>query len=117
MKILLVDDDGLAAEMTSAILESEDHEVVLANHGIEALEILSGMKDIEMIISDLHMPFLDGLELFAEARTQGYTMPFVLLTGDDPKAALEAQPGLDACLLKDFSLQDDLPSVIARIMA
>jgi len=117
MKILVVDDDALAGEMTGAVLEGAGHEVVLAEDAMAAAELLNGDAAIEMVISDMNMPMVSGIDLFRELRAQGNRMPFILLTGDDPAGPLAQEPALDACLLKDFSLDETLPQVMAAVLA
>ncbi|MFD2112752.1 response regulator [Thiorhodococcus fuscus] len=114
MHILVVDDDPLAGEMTVAVLEDAGHECRLVEQGLEALEVLSGTATFDLVVADMHMPLMNGLELFDEMRGQGLTMPFVLLTGDDPQPLAAQQPGLLACLMKDSSMETDLPRVIAQ---
>lgn len=117
MRILVVDDDSMAAEMTGAVLEELGHEVILAEDGMDAAMKLNADSGIEMVISDMNMPMLSGIELFRELREQGSALPFILLTGDEPEGLLEQEPRLDACLLKDFSLEETLPQVMAEVLA
>lgn len=116
MRILVVDDDSLAGEMTAAILEGLDHEAVLAENGVEAAELLGTDTHFDLILSDLNMPMISGIELFRELRGQGIMIPFILLTGDDPDGPLTQEPRLDACVMKDFSLEDNLPSIMAEVL-
>ena len=116
MRILVVDDDALAGEMTQAVLEDIGHEVFFVENGIEALKNLAADSEVEIVISDLNMPFLSGIDLFRELREQGLTLPFILLTGDDPKEAQCEEPNLDACLLKDFSLEESLPAMMSQVL-
>lgn len=116
MRILVVDDDALAGEMTAAVLEELGHEPLLAENGVEAMENLAADSAIEMVISDLNMPLVSGIDLFREMRAAGVNLPFILLTGDDPDVARKQEPKLDACLLKDFSLEESLPRVIAEVL-
>jgi CheY-like chemotaxis protein len=117
MRILVVDDDSMAAEMTGAVLEELGHEVILAEDGMDAAMKLNADSGIEMVISDMNMPMLSGIELFRELREQGSALPFILLTGDEPEGLLVQEPRLDACLLKDFSLEETLPQVMADVLA
>lgn len=117
MRILVVDDDALAGEMTAAVLEGEGHDCVLAENGMEAMEKLGGDAPFDLIVSDMNMPLISGIDLFRELRGQGVALPFILLSGDDPDAAHKQESGLDACLLKDFNLEESLPGVIAQVMA
>lgn len=117
MRILVVDDDPLACEMALAVVESAGHEPLSAENGIDALEQLAATPDIALVISDMNMPFLSGIELFREMRGQGFKQPFILLTGDDPEGPLKEEPALDACMLKDFSMEETLPEMIDAVMA
>lgn len=117
MKILVVDDDALAGEMTAAVVEGLGHQVVLAENGVEAMDRLGDAGPFEMVISDMNMPLVSGIELFREIRAQGITIPFILLSGDDPAGPRALEPNLDACLLKDFSLEETLPQVMDEVLA
>lgn len=112
MRILIVDDDSLAGEIAAAILEETGHECLLAENGVEALEKLAEEPAIELVVSDLNMPLLSGLDPFQELRGQGLATPFVLLTGDDPEPLMAREPGLAGCLMKDASLEETLPRLV-----
>jgi len=115
MQILVVDDDPLAGEMAVAILEEAGHECQWVENGIEALEKLAEAPTFDLVISDMNMPLLSGLDLFWELRSQGLNLPFVLLTGDEPASLLAQEPGLAGCLMKDASLEDALPMLVNRL--
>ncbi|HZX31925.1 MAG TPA: response regulator [Rhodocyclaceae bacterium] len=117
MRILVVDDDAMAGEMTAAVLEEMGHEVVLAEDGVDAAGKLNGDGGIDMVISDLNMPLISGIDLFRELRDQGSRLPFILLTGDEPEGPLALEPRLDACLLKDFTLEESLPPIVTEVLA
>lgn len=117
MQILVVDDDSLACEMTAAVVESIGHEALLAENAIEALEKLAAASGIDMVISDMNMPLVSGIELFREMRSQEIKLPFILLTGDQPDDLLTEEPTLDACMIKDFTIEETLPQMIADVMA
>lgn len=113
MRILVVDDDPLAGEMTAAVLEEAGHEVVLADGGVSAGEKLDG---IDLVVSDMNMPLVSGIELFRMMREAGLDTPFVLLSGEDPATLLAREPGLDACLAKDFTIEESLPAAIGEVL-
>ncbi|MDD2309638.1 MAG: response regulator [Desulfuromonadaceae bacterium] len=115
--ILVVDDDEFTAELTGMILESSGYDVVIAVGGMDALEKIAGDTSIRMIVSDMNMPFIDGVQLFAELRGQGYNQPFMLLTGDDAAPLRLAHPDIDAVLTKDENLQDALPELVEALLA
>src|SRR5690554_3502761 len=116
MEILVVDDDQLAAEMTGAVLEACGYTVFQAENAIEGMQVLNQQPAIELIISDLNMPLINGIEFYRELNEQGNALPFILLTGDDPDALLAEEPRLSACVMKDFTLQDSLPAAINAVM-
>lgn len=117
MNILVVDDDPLAAAMVAAVLEGLGHSVLQAENAIDAAEQLNAHSNIALVVSDMNMPMVSGIDLFRELRAQGNLLPFILLTGDAPEGLLAQEPRLDACLTKDFSLDEALPQVIAQVLA
>lgn len=112
MRILVVDDDSLAGEMTAAVLEEQGHTTLTADDAMAAIELLEQHTDIELIVSDMHMPLVNGIELVEMLREQQVTLPFILLTGDTPSPALSNHPALAACLMKDAALMDTLANAI-----
>lgn len=117
MRILVVDDDGLAATMTAAVVEAAGHEALLAENAVEALEKLSENADVSLVVSDMNMPLVNGIELFRTLREQGIAVPFLLLTGDDPAAILAREPALDGVLRKDEDIETTLIEAIGGIRA
>lgn len=116
MKILVVDDDALAAEMVCAILESDSYQGIVAENVMEAFERLQQHPEIKLIISDMNMPLISGIEFFQELKKQHSTLPFILLTGDDPTTLLTLEPALTHCLTKDFALTETLPELVANVL-
>lgn len=116
MQILVVDDDPFAGEMIKLTLEALDYDVLLVEHALAAIEQLQAEQPIELIISDMNMPMISGIEFFQTLRGQGIVTPFILLTGDDPAPLQQQEPALNACMLKDFSLDETLPEVIEQVM-
>ena len=68
MKILVVDDDEIALVVLKKILENDSHEVLLAEDGEVALEIL-GAQEIDIVISDWNMPKINGIELCRQIKS------------------------------------------------
>ncbi|MFP3341808.1 response regulator [Halomonas sp. SIMBA_159] len=114
MRILVVDDDPLAGEMIGALLEFQGHEVLLATDAMEATSQLDAHDNIALIVSDMHMPLINGIELLSMLREQDVTLPFILLTGDTPDESLRQTPGLSACLQKDAALDTSLEHAVAQ---
>jgi CheY-like chemotaxis protein len=117
MRILVVDDDSMAGEMTAAVLEDAGHDIVLTENGIDATEALTEKGPFDLVVSDMNMPLVSGIDLFRNLRDQGEAIPFILLTGDDPGPLLAEEPRLDGCVIKDFTLETSLVEAIASAMA
>ena len=115
--ILVVDDDEFTAELTGMFLEGAGFDVVIALGGMDAMDKLASDPAIRMVVSDMNMPVIDGIQLFGELREQGYAQPFVLLTGEDAAPLRAAHPGLDAVLTKNEELQETLQATVATLLA
>jgi CheY-like chemotaxis protein len=89
-RILLVDDDELVRDTLVEQLEDLGHKVLAASGGTNALAILRAREAVDLMITDLSMPGMNGLTLIKEAHGLRPTLPAILLTGypGDP-AALE----------------------------
>lgn len=114
--VLVVDDDAFTAELAGMVVEEAGYHAILAEGGVDALEKLTANPAIRLIVSDMNMPFMDGIQLLAELRAEGYTQPFVLLTGDAAEPLLAAHPGLAAVVAKDERLQETLPETLAALL-
>lgn len=117
MKILLIDDDEMSLELMAAILEEAGYSTLLAENAIAAAEILNSTPDVALLVCDMFMPMINGIEFFRELRAQGNPQAFILLTGNDPTPLMAEEPAIDACLLKDFDLAQTLPQEVARLLA
>ena len=88
INVLVVEDEPFAQRFVTRILDAIGiSSAVIAGNGVEALEILGGEPDIDLIISDIEMPEMDGYELVRRVRYgtvpkfQG--VPILMLTGKD----------------------------------
>ena len=115
--ILVVDDDVFTAELTGLILESAGFEPLIAEGGMDALEKMAENPSICAVVSDMNMPFIDGVQLFEELRQQGFLQPFVLITGEDAAPLRLAHPDIDAIMTKDEQLQETLPGIVDSLLA
>jgi two-component system, NtrC family, nitrogen regulation response regulator NtrX len=77
--ILIVDDERAVRSTLKDILEMEGYTVVDAANGEEALKFL-GEKDFDVILSDIKMPRVDGMELLEKAIAMGVNAPFIMLS-------------------------------------
>jgi len=111
--ILLVDDDALIASSTLALLEDLGHKVVEASSGAEALKLLDGGLQPDLIITDHAMPGMTGIELAVRVRSRKPELPILLATGF--AELVGTQPIELPRLAKPFT-QDQLSDVIGRLL-
>lgn len=79
IKILLVEDEQMLAEILSDTLSDKDFEVHLAYDGLQALDAV-GNESFDVIVSDIMMPGLDGFSLAKRLRSDGCNTPILFLT-------------------------------------
>jgi nitrogen-specific signal transduction histidine kinase len=79
--ILFVDDDPLIAMSTMEMLEDLGHQVIGANSGLHALDIVKSEQQIDLMMTDHVMPGMTGIELAAASRAVRPTLPILLATG------------------------------------
>lgn len=88
--VLYVEDSKFLAKATLRIIESYFNKIYVAYNGQEALELLQEHKnEIDIIITDLIMPVLDGIEMLEQIRKNGSSVPVIITTGYDDALALE----------------------------
>jgi DNA-binding response OmpR family regulator len=89
-RILVVDDELLIRDLLYDFFSSRNYDIILAESGSKALEIL-GVEDIDLILTDLKMPDMDGLELIRRADTKKNGPPVIIMTGfPSIESAIEA---------------------------
>ena len=100
-RLLLVDDDPGLLKLLGMRLVSEGYSVVTAESGPEALRVL-GREKVDLVISDLRMDEMDGLQLFSEIQKGQPGMPVIILTahGSIPDAVAATQQGVFSFLTK-----------------
>ena len=99
--LLLVDDDPGLLKLLGLRLTSEGYSVVTAESGAEGLRVLNREK-VDLVISDLRMDEMDGMQLFAEIQKVQPGMPVIILTahGSIPDAVAATQQGVFSFLTK-----------------
>ncbi len=133
-KILVVDDEDNMREYLSIMLSSEGYEVILSPGGCDALTFLecviksgkiddgggSGKspKPVDLIVADLKMPDMDGIELLNELHKANIHLPYIIMTAHATKEqAIQAlNLGADYFIEKPFK-KKELLSYIRRILA
>jgi CheY-like chemotaxis protein len=119
-RILLVDDVPAVRLSIRAALEAIGYQVLEAADGKEALDLL-GSQAVDLIVTDLWMPNLDGVELLKRLRATNANIRVIAISGGgmrkpiDVSAALAQTWGADAVLYKPFD-NDDLVAEIRRLL-
>jgi two-component system KDP operon response regulator KdpE len=111
--ILVVDDEPQITRVLRTTLESSGYRVVVARNGLEALEKLRS-DPASLIITDLSMPEMDGVELTREVRQRMQTPIIILSVQNQDAAKVRAlDEGADDYVTKPFSMQE----LLARVRA
>ncbi len=78
--VLVVEDDDVLRFLVAKALRSAGYEVEAAADGQEALQLL-GTRTFEVVLSDISMPGMDGVEMLRQVRALDFDLPVILLTG------------------------------------
>ena len=84
LSILVVDDEDPVREVLSWMLQDAGHEVHEAADGEQALHFLNKHGPVDLVLSDINMPGVDGMELCRCARQRWPEMPILLISGRPP---------------------------------
>src|SRR5579862_1359551 len=105
-RILLVDDEQSILTLLSYPLRQDGHEVVRASSGAEALERF-GESDFDLVVLDVMMPSIDGLEVCRRMRASS-TVPIIMLTAktEEIDKVLGLELGADDYITKPFSIRE-----------
>lgn len=114
MKILLVEDDERIAEALAEALTDQHYAVELATDGQAGWEMVE-VFTYDLLLLDVMLPKLDGISVCQQLRSQGYSMPILLLTAKDTitDKVIGLDAGADDYVVKPFNLQE----LLARIRA
>ncbi len=116
--VLIVDDSESIREVVNFTLQNEGYDVLVAVDGEDALQYLDG-RPLDIIITDLHMPNVDGIELIRKVRDMdGYKhIPILFLTTESQASKkMEAkQAGATGWIIKPF-VPAKLLSAISRVL-
>jgi len=112
--ILVVEDDEILNKMICAKLKQEQYKVLTAFDGEEAVNIMEN-EHIDLIISDIMMPNMDGYELTKELRSVNYNMPILMVTAKNQIDDMENGflVGADDYMIKPINLKE----MIIRVKA
>ena len=119
IKILAVDDDFINLKLLHSMLKKNTSikEVVEAQNGLDALNILKEQQDIDLVLLDIKMPIMDGIEFLnnLQSMEELKTTPVIVLTTDETRKSEAFDRGAFDFLVKPIREQE-LSSKISKIL-
>ncbi len=115
--VLIADDDLFVREMIGEILQEIGYNPTYANNGKEAL-VLFRKSESNLVITDMHMPEMDGMTLVDEIRKINTDIPIIVLTANSElSTTVEAiRKGADDYIIKGNAISETLPIAVAKVM-
>jgi CheY-like chemotaxis protein len=121
MKIMIVDDCNTTRKLLGHYLKSRGYSVVFAENGLDALEKL-GTHTVNLIMTDLNMPFMDGIELIKSVRSHSELsdIPILMVTTENDEIEREKaiSSGANGYLTKPVSgdaIAENIKSIVKQI--
>ena len=114
--VLVVDDDQDLAEMLGIVLNGAGIEVDLVSRGDEAVEVFRNSQP-DLVLLDIMLPGIDGIEVCREIRRQSTRVPIVMLTakGDTHDVVKGLEAGADDYMVKPFKPSELLARIRTRL--
>ncbi|MCA9773131.1 MAG: response regulator [Myxococcales bacterium] len=118
-KILAVDDSASMRQMVAFTLKSAGYDVVEAVDGVDGLEKITAAPDIDMVVTDLNMPNMDGIEMIRQIRAipEQKFKPIIMLSTESNGAKKQAGKSVGATgwIVKPFN-PDQLLAVVKKVL-
>lgn len=121
MKIMVVDDCQTTRKLLGHYLKSRGYSVVFAENGLDALEKL-GSENVNLVMTDLNMPYMDGMELIKTLRTDPNLseIPILMVTteNDDVERKKALDIGADGYVVKPVTgdaIAENIKAILKRI--
>lgn len=118
-KVLIVEDNKDVREGIAKYLQIENYMVLQAGDGVDALKLLDNFTP-DIIVSDINMPRMDGIELYKSVRqkNQWITIPFLFLTADNSPQSIRLgrELGVEDYLTKPIRPKDLVNTISARLL-
>jgi two-component system chemotaxis response regulator CheY len=121
MKIMIVDDCNTTRKLLGHYLRSSGYSVVFAENGLDALEKLAN-QDVDLVMTDLNMPYMDGIELIRVLRSDPELsqIPILMITteNDDREREKAISNGANAYMVKPVTgnaIEENIRSIVKQI--
>lgn len=117
-RILVADDDLSLLEAVSESLEALGARVIRASSGAELIEQIGEEGPFDLVVTDISMPWMSGLQAMHSARTAGLSTPVIVMTALDAEriASQVRTLGSDAVLLRKPFALDELAGEAKRLL-
>jgi DNA-binding response OmpR family regulator len=114
-KVLIVDDEKEICWLLSQALSEEGYQVSVAHSGKEGLSRVRKNGEVDLLVLDLHLPDMNGLDLLEQVRALGLQTPTVVITafGDEESRERAAALGVRGFLDKPFEVSTLLATLLA----
>ena len=118
MKILVIDDSSEYRNRWRNLLEILNHDVIEAEDGYQGIDQIKSHEDLNLIISDLHMPELNGIEMCRKIREENLQVPKILMITTEANPSLKKEGikvGVYKWILKRHLSDDVFKMVINEV--
>lgn len=117
--VLIVDDDEVVRTLISGLLDAMEHEAIAVQNGVDALQAYQHHA-IDLVITDIYMPDMDGLELIRKIHAARPAAPIIAMSGSASGRRMDALPtaghfGASVVLYKPVDL-DAMEAAINRLL-
>lgn len=104
-RVLVVEDELNIRLLITFILQQMGWEVVEAGSGVDALEAVVSEREFDLVITDILMPYLNGIQLIEQLKRQYPCLPILVTSAHTPESLEALEKGADMSLPKPFSKQ------------
>ena len=118
INIVLVEDDRLQSEATAFLLKMEGYDVTTIDNGRDALEYLLHNENVDLVVMDNHLPYMDGTEIISELRKRGLHHYIIFASVDDDiRLVIKAmrEGAMDFVLKTAINFKDELLRVVKKV--
>lgn len=116
MKVLIVDDEEMAIKMVELQMKADGYDVLTSTDGRDAVDLIKS-EEPDLVISDIMMPFMSGLELLELIKAEKKKIPVILISALDDIEVIQTAIGMGA---DDFVIKpvkmDELSLRIKRVL-